>query len=262
VQKEKVSYAIGMDIGQNLKRRGFEVDVDVLANAMKDIFAGKTPKYTEQESRQTMQTYMADLRTKKDRERVEQAALNKKLGEEFLAANKKKDGVQTKMVDCGNGQMGELQYKILKEGSGTPPKSNDVVSVNYRGTLISGKEFDNSAKRGQPMKQPANSFIRGWNEALPMMKPGAKWELYVPSTLAYGDFQRGEDIQPGSTLIFEVELVSAEPAPPPPPAPAPLTSDIIKVPSKQEMEKGAKIEILKPEEAARLAAEQEKAAKK
>jgi len=207
-------------------------------------------------------TYQTELRAKKESERLEQAALNKKLGEEFLAANKKKDGVQTKMIDCGNGQMGELQYKILKDGSGTPPKTNDVVAVNYRGTLINGKEFDASAKRGQPIKQPANSFIRGWNEALPMMKPGSKWELYIPSILAYGDFARGDDIQAGSTLIFEVELVSVEPAPPPPPPPAPLTSDIIKVPSKQEMEKGAKIEILKPEDAAKLAAEQEKNAKK
>jgi FKBP-type peptidyl-prolyl cis-trans isomerase FklB len=256
VQKEKVSYAIGMNWGQQLKRAGFDVDVEVIANAIKETMAGKTPKYTEMQAREALNAYQMDLRKKKDEERVKLAEKNKKEGEAFLAANKSKPGVKTKTVELADGKTAEMQYKVITEGTGAMPHSNDVVSVNYRGTLINGKEFDSSAKHGQ-LKRPANSLIRGWTEALQMMKTGSKWELYLPSTLAYSDFPMGQDIEPGSTLIFEVELVGVEAPPPPPPPAAPLTSDIIKVPSAEELKKGAKIEVLKPEEAAKLAAEQQ-----
>jgi hypothetical protein len=151
-----------------------------------------------------------------------------------------------------NGTTAELQYKVITEGTGAIPKSNDTVTVNYRGTLINGKEFDSSAKHGaQPSKFQVGRVVRGWTEALQMMKAGSKWEIYLPSTLAYEDRGAGPNIEPGSTLIFEMELLSAEtPAPPPPPQP--LTSDIIRVPSAEELKKGAKIEVIKPEDLEKL----------
>jgi FKBP-type peptidyl-prolyl cis-trans isomerase FklB len=252
-QKEKVSYSIGMSIGRNLKRGGYEVNVDTLANAIKDILDGKEPKLTDAQSQEIMTSYTKELRAKQEQERVKQAEINKKAGEEFLAENKKKPGIKTHTVTLPDGKTAEMQYKVLAEGSGPSPKSNDIVAVNYRGTLINGKEFDNSAKHGQPMKRAANGFIRGWTEALTMMKPGAKWELYLPASLAYGD-RPMPDIEPGSTLIFEMELVSFEPPPPATP-PQPLTSDIIRVPSAEGLKKGEKIEVLKPEDVEKAKAE-------
>jgi hypothetical protein len=146
-----------------------------------------------------------------------------------------------------------MQYKVITEGTGAIPKTNDTVLVNYRGMLIGGKEFDNSAKRGgQPAKFPVNRVVRGWTEALQMMPVGSKWELYLPSSLAYGENGYGPTIEPGSTLIFEMELTGIEGPTPPPAAPAPLTSDIIRVPSAEELKKGAKIEVIKPEDLEKL----------
>jgi FKBP-type peptidyl-prolyl cis-trans isomerase len=249
--KEKASYAIGMSIGNNLKRGNLEVDIDVLASALKDVQSGRELRLTEQQVQEAIRNYQTESQKKL-------AEKNKKLGEAFLAENKTKPGVKTHTVTLGaDGATAEMQYKVLAEGTGAIPKTNDIVTVNYRGTLIDGKEFDSSAKRGQPMKRAANGLVRGWTEALVMMKAGSKWELYLPSALAYGDAgnrMSNPPIEPGATLVFEVELVSFE-APAPPPAPQPLTSDIIKVPSADELKKGAKIEVIKPEEAARLAAE-------
>jgi FKBP-type peptidyl-prolyl cis-trans isomerase FklB len=240
-QKEKVSYGIGMDIGRNLKQRGYDVDADLLAGAIKDVIAGKDLKLTEQEAREALQAYSKELAAKQDQERVKTAAKNRQAGEEFLAANKKKQGIQTQTVTLADGATAELQYKIITEGTGAIPKSNDMVIVNYRGTLIDGKEFDGSAKNGAPLKRPANQLIRGWTEALQMMKVGSKWEIYLPSSLAYGDRPAGPLIGPGSTLVFEIELVDID-------TPKPLTSDIIRVPSAEELKAGAKIEVLKPED--------------
>jgi FKBP-type peptidyl-prolyl cis-trans isomerase FklB len=131
------------------------------------------------------------------------------------------------------------------------------VTVNYRGTLIDGTEFDNSYKRGEPWTTGVTGVIKGWTEALQLMKPGAKWELYIPSALAYGERGQGAQIGPNATLIFEVELVSVKKQEPPP-APEPVTSDIIKVPSKEEMDKGAKIEVIKKEDLEKLLKEQKK----
>jgi hypothetical protein len=144
-----------------------------------------------------------------------------------------------------------MQYKVVTEGTGATPKSNDTVTVNYKGTLINGKEFDSSAKRGQPAKFQVNRVVRGWTEALQMMKAGSKWELFIPSVLAYGD-TGNQSIEPGSTLIFEVELVGSDAPPPPPPPAQPLTSDIIRVPSAEELKHGAKIEVIKPEDLEKL----------
>jgi hypothetical protein len=157
-----------------------------------------------------------------------------------------KPGVKAHAVILEDGTTAEMQYKVVTEGTGAMPKTNDTVTVNYRGTLINGKEFDSSAKRGQPAKFQVNRVIRGWTEALLMMKAGSKWELFIPSSLAYKD-AGGPGIEPGSTLIFEVELVDN--AGPQPPTPAqPLASDIIRVPSAEALRKGAKIEVIKAED--------------
>lgn len=250
--KEKASYGIGMFFGNQIKRSNMEVDPDVVSAAMREVLGGKETKLTEQQASEAIRTYQQS-------ERKKVAEKNKAEGEAFLAENKKKPGVKTQQVRLADGTTAEMQYKVITEGTGPIPKSNDVVSVNYRGTLINGKEFDSTAKRGVPMKRAANQLIRGWTEALQMMKAGSKWEIYLPSTLAYGDMGN-PSIEPGSTLIFEMELLSSE-APQPPPAPQPLTSDIIKVPSAEELKKGAKIEVIKPEDAARMAQEAQDKAK-
>jgi FKBP-type peptidyl-prolyl cis-trans isomerase FklB len=243
--KENASYGIGMTFGNQLKRAGFEVDLEAIVTAMKDVMAGRETKMNEQQAREAIMAYQQDYRKKL-------AEKNKLAGEEYLAANKKKEGVKTHTVTLPDGKTAELQYKVLKEGSGTKPTTNDTVTVNYRGTTIDGKEFDSSAKRGQPAKFPVTRVVKGWTEALQLMPVGSKWEIYLPSTLAYGDMGSGPVIEPGAALVFEVELVSAEPQPAPQaatPAPSqPLTSDIIRVPSADEMKKGAKIEVIKQED--------------
>ncbi len=254
-EKEKVSYAIGMNVGNNLKRGGYEIDVDVLAGAIRDVMAGTETKMNETQAREALNGYQKELSAKRDEDRKKSAEKNKQEGAAWLAENKKKIGVKVHEVKLQDGTMAELQYKVITDGTGAIPKTNDSVTVNYRGTLINGKEFDSSAKHGQPGKFQVNRVVRGWTEALQMMKVGSKWELYVPSSLAYGDFGSGQDIQPGATLIFEVELVSID-------TPPPLTSDIIRVPSAEELKAGAKVEVIKSEDVEKAKAEAEKNAKK
>jgi len=243
-EKEKVSYGIGMNIGNNLKRGSYDVDVDLIAKAIKDVLAGKETLMTEQQAQETLMAYQKEMRAKQEEKNKQLAEANRKKGEAWLAENKKKEGVQVKEVALPDGTKAELQYKIITEGTGEPPNNGDTVTVNYKGTLIDGTEFDSSYKRGQPASFNVNGVIKGWTEALLMMKPGSKRELYIPASLAYADRGQGAKIEPGSTLIFEVELLSAKsPAPP-----APTTSDIIKVPSAEELKAGAKIEVIKPED--------------
>ena len=244
-QKHNMSYAIGMNIGNSIKRGGVDLDVEAMSGAIKDVLDGKTPKLTEQQASEAMRSYQMEARAKHEQVQRETAEKNKKEGAAFLAENKTKPGVKTLPVKLEDGTTAEMQYKVITEGTGAMPKTNDTVTVNYKGTLINGKEFDSSAKRGQPAKFQVNRVIRGWTEALQMMKGGSKWELFIPSTLAYKD--GGGPVEPGSTLIFEVELLSAETPQPPPPA-QPLTSDIIRVPSAEELKKGAKIEVIKAED--------------
>jgi FKBP-type peptidyl-prolyl cis-trans isomerase len=250
--KDKASYAIGMYFGNQIKRGNMDIDVETVNSAMRDVLAGKTLKLTDQQAQEAIRTYQTA-----EQKRVSDK--NKKECEAFLAENKKKPGVKTQEVKLADGSTAEMQYKVITEGTGEIPKSNDVVSVNYKGTLPNGKEFDSSAKHGgQPSKFPVTRVVRGWTEALEMMKVGSKWELYLPATLAYGDRGYPPDIAPGATLIFEMELMGIEP-PAPPPAPAqPLTSDIIRVPSAEELKKGAKIEVLKPEDVEKAKKEAEK----
>ena len=254
-EKEKVSYAIGMNVGNNLKRGGYDIDVDVLAGAIRDVMAGTEPKMNETQAREALNGYQKELSAKRDEERKKSAEKNKQEGAAWLAENKRKTGVRVQEVKMPDGAMAERQYKVITEGTGATPKTNDSVSVNYKGTLINGKEFGSSAKHGQPGKFQLTRVVRGWSEALQMMKVGSKWELYVPSTLAYGDYGQGPDIQPGATLIFEVELLSID-------TPPPLTSDIIRVPSAEEIKAGAKVEVIKPEDVEKARAEAEKNAKK
>jgi len=247
--KEKASYAIGMYFGNQVKRSNMDLDEEVVIAAMKDMLAGKDARMTDPEAQAVIRSYNMESRKKL-------AEKNKALGDTFLAENKKKEGVKSQTVTLADGKTAEFQYKVITEGNGPSPKSNEVVSVTYRGTLINGKEFDSTAKHGgAPMKRAANQLIRGWTEALQMMKVGSKWEIYLPSSLAYGD-NGSPSIDPGSTLIFEMELLGIEPPQAPPVAqahPQPLTSDIIKVPSAEELKKGAKIEVIKPEDAAKAA---------
>jgi FKBP-type peptidyl-prolyl cis-trans isomerase len=244
--KQNMSYAIGMNIGNSMKRGGVELDVEAMTGAIKDVLAGHTLKLTDQQAREAMQAYQTEARTKHEQVQREAAEKNKKEGAAFLAENKAKPGVKTQTVKLEDGTTADFQYKVVTEGNGAKPSTNDTVTVNYRGTLINGTEFDSSAKRGQPAKFPVTRVIRGWTEALQMMKAGSKWQLFIPSTLAYRD-GGGPGIEPGSTLIFDVELLGVD-APQPPPPPQPLTSDIIRVPSAEELKKGAKIEVIKPED--------------
>jgi FKBP-type peptidyl-prolyl cis-trans isomerase FklB len=201
-QKDKVSYAIGMNIGSNLHKQSVDVDPKILQQGLEDGMAGGKTLLSEDEARATLTEFQTEMR-KKQQEKMQQAgAENKKDGDAFLAANKTKDGV----VALPSG----LQYKILTAGTGPKPTASDSVVCNYRGTLIDGKEFDSSYKRGQPATFPVAGVIKGWTEALQLMPVGSKWQLFVPSELAYAERGSGPDIGPNATLIFEVELISIQ----------------------------------------------------
>jgi FKBP-type peptidyl-prolyl cis-trans isomerase FklB len=208
-QKEKFSYALGMKMGQNLGKQSVPVDPAILARGLKDGLAGGKTLLTDDEAQAALKAVQDEVRAKQQAKMQEAqeatkkvAEANKKEGETFLTENKGKDGV----VTLASG----LQYKILKEGTGPKPTASDSVSCNYQGTLINGKEFDSSYKRGQPATFPVSGVIKGWTEALQLMPVGSKWQLFIPSDLAYGDRGAGADIGPGDTLIFEVELLSIE----------------------------------------------------
>ena len=248
-EKSRVSYAIGLSIGHNFKQQGLDVDPDLVGRAIKDVITGGTELLTEAQMRETLQNFQKEFRTR-------QLAKFKVEGEAFLATNKMNPGVKTLSVTLPSGQTSELQYLVITNGDGPVPKATDRVSVNYRGTLINGTEFDSSFKRGRPATFPVSGVIPGWTQALEKMTVGSKWKLFIPSELAYGERGSQPTIPPNSTLIFDVELLSIEAAPPAPAAPAQLTSDIIKVPSAEEMSKGAKIETLKSEDVLKAQAQQ------
>jgi len=197
-EKEKLGYSIGMDIGATLKRQSVEVDVDALTKGLKDSYTGGKTLLTEEESRQAIVEYQKQVMAKQAEAMKILGEKNKVDGERFLAENGKKEGVKT--LPSG------LQYKVITPGTGKSPKLTDTVTTNYRGTLIDGKEFDSSYKRGEPATFPVSGVIAGWTEALQLMKEGAKWEIFLPPDLAYGERGAGRDIGPNATLIFEVEL--------------------------------------------------------
>jgi len=216
-QKEKASYAIGLNIGKSMHKDSVDVDPNIVLRGMKDGLAGNKPLLTDDEARATMVALQADLRKNQEAKMLVQGETNKKEGETFLAENKAKDGVVT--LPSG------LQYKILKEGTGPKPAATDTVVCNYKGTLLDNTEFDSSYKRGQPATFPVSGVIKGWTEALQLMPVGSKWELFIPSDLAYGARGGpGGGIGPNATLVFEVELMSIQPkaevqAPKPTPPP-------------------------------------------
>ena len=202
--RDKESYALGMNIARGLKGQSVDVDPAVLTRAIKDVLTGAKPLLTDDEAMEALKKLQVEVRQKQETERKELADKNLREGQEFLAANKTKDGVTT--LPSG------LQYKILTQGNGPKPTPNDTVVCQYRGTLIDGTEFDSSYKRGQPATFPVNRVIKGWTEALELMPVGSKWQLFVPPDLAYGDRGAGNLIGPNATLIFEVEVLSIQAA--------------------------------------------------
>jgi FKBP-type peptidyl-prolyl cis-trans isomerase FklB len=201
-QKERTSYAIGADIGNMLSRQPVDIDVDSFLKGAGDYLNKKKLLLTDQELKDILTGLQKEMVAKQEERMKTLGDKNKKDGETFLAENKKKEGVKTLLSG--------LQYKVIKEGTGKMPKATDTVTTNYRGTLIDGTEFDSSYKRGQPATFPVNGVIKGWTEALQLMKMGSKWQLFVPSDLAYGDRGAGPQVGPNAVLIFEVELLSVQ----------------------------------------------------
>lgn len=195
---EKVSYCIGHQIGSELRGGKLEISVEVLAKALAEAYEGKPQRMTDEQMMETMTNFQKTRRTKMEAERKEASEKGRAEGKAFLDENVKKEGVKT----TASG----LQYKVIDPGKGKTPKATDTVRVHYRGRLIDGTEFDSSYKRGEPAEFPVGGVIKGWTEALQLMKEGAKYELYIPSDLAYGENGAGRDIPPNATLIFEVEL--------------------------------------------------------
>lgn len=190
---KEISYALGLSIGNNFRTTGIkDLNIEEFVKGLEDVFKENQPKISYEQAQQLINTYFTNLQS----ERME---LNLKAGEEFLAINKKKEGVVT--LDSG------LQYQVLKEGNGKKPKATDQVTCHYHGTLIDGTVFDSSVERGQPATFGVNQVIAGWVEALQLMSEGSKWRLFIPSKLAYGTQGAGSTIEPNSTLIFDVEIL-------------------------------------------------------
>ena len=230
-ERSRVSYALGMMVGQSWKAHGAtDLDYDLVMQGIKDTQSGNTPLMTVSQMRMTLGQYQQELAKQQEEKREELAAKNLNIADAFMAKNKTQNGVIT-MPDG-------LQYKIIKEGTGPSPSNGDTVTVSYVGTLTDGTQFDSSDKASFQL----TSIIPGWREALTHMNVGAQWQLFIPPDLAYGPYGRPPQIEPNSVLIFKVHLLSIE-------HPKPITSDIIKVPSAEEMKQGAKIEIIKPEDA-------------
>ena len=253
----KRSYALGAKYGQSLKQLSLEIDIDTFVEGLRHGLAASS-LLADTEISAILEQISSDARAANQRKKAELVESNRKAGQAFLKANADKEGV----VTLASG----LQYKVIKEGTGPKPKATDLVEVHYRGTLIDGQEFDSSFKRGKPASFGVSNVIKGWTEALQLMNVGSKWKLFIPSELAYGSRGTGPMIGPNATLIFEVELLNIKA---PPPLPTGITSDIIRVPSKQEIEEGAEVEVIKAEdiedykekEAKRRKTEQESEAK-
>ena len=235
----KRSYGLGANYGKLLDRQSIAIELDSFVEGLKDGLA-KESLLSDEEIQSVLKAITDELRARSTKQREEASANNQKAGEDFLAANSKNDGVIT--LKSG------LQYKVVTEGDGPVPSSKDTVSVHYRGTLIDGTEFDSSYKRGKPANFGVTGVIKGWTEALQLMKVGSKWQVFIPSELAYGARGTGTNIGPHSALVFDVELLGITTPPVPKSTAKPITSDIIKVPSAEELKKGAKIEVIKADE--------------
>jgi FKBP-type peptidyl-prolyl cis-trans isomerase FklB len=200
--KEKDGYAVGINIGRNLKKQPVDLDAPSVLRGIKDALAGNKSLLTDAELDAALKRLQDESAKKQDAELQKQGEANMKEGETFLADNKTKDGVVT--LPSG------LQYKIVSAGTGAKPALSDTVVCNYKGTFINGTEFDSSYKRGKPASFPVAGVIKGWTEALQLMPVGSKWQLFVPSELAYGSRGAGGAIGPNQTLVFEVELISIQ----------------------------------------------------
>jgi FKBP-type peptidyl-prolyl cis-trans isomerase FklB len=198
-ENDRISYSLGYQIGGDFKRQGTDLKSDLVVQGIQDALKGDKPRMAPEEMKKTLVELKRKVTATQQEERKMSAEKSRAEGETFLAENAKKEGVVT--LPSG------LEYKILKEGTGASPQATDNVTVHYRGTLIDGTEFDSSHKRNQPAIFRVNGVIRGWTEALQMMKPGAKWQLFIPAKLAYGERGTGSAIPPNSALIFEVELL-------------------------------------------------------
>lgn len=201
-QKEKESYSIGYQVGQNMKMDGVDVDSDALIKGLLDAIGGKEPRLANEEMRKLIVDLKKRSREAQMRKLQEQSAKNLTDGLKFLEENAGKEGV--KVTESG------LQYKVIREGDGSLPKAEDRVTVHYRGTLLNGKEFDSSYARNKPETFDVDGIIKGWTEALQLMKVGSKWQLFIPPDLAYGKGGMGEKIPSNSVLIFDVELLGIE----------------------------------------------------
>jgi FKBP-type peptidyl-prolyl cis-trans isomerase FklB len=200
-KNDTLSYCIGMNLGQNFKQQNLDIAPAILSAGIADLKDSKT-LLSQEQMMQFLTNFQQEMMAKSQAEKAAQGEVNKKAGEAFLAENAKKEGVKT--LPSG------LQYKVITEGTGPIPTDKDKVKTHYRGTLIDGKEFDSSYKRGEPAVFPTTGVIKGWTEALLLMKTGSKWMLYIPSGLAYGEQGAGNDIGPNATLIFEIELIGIE----------------------------------------------------
>lgn len=199
-QKDSVSYSIGLDIGKNLKRQEVEVDAQILAKGLQDALMGSAQVMSDSQVQACMTGFQQQMMAKQQEKMRTEGDKNKKAADAWLAENKKKENVIT--LPSG------LQYKVMKMGTGKKPVDTSTVTVNYRGTLTDGTEFDNSYKRGEPATFPVKGVIRGWTEALKLMPVGSKWQLFVPPDLGYGERGMGQAIPPNAALVFEVELLS------------------------------------------------------
>ncbi|MCK5720325.1 MAG: FKBP-type peptidyl-prolyl cis-trans isomerase [Thiomargarita sp.] len=198
---DKQSYSIGYNYVQLLKRQGIEIELPFLIKAIEDVFYNNKPLLSEDEVKQNLQDIKKEMMAKQQEKSEQQAQINLAEGQTFLAENASKDGV----VSLASG----LQYKVITEGTGKTPSATDKVTTHYEGTLINGTVFDSSYKRGQPATFPVNGVIKGWTEALQLMQEGAKWQLFIPSDLAYGGRgAAGGKIGPNAILIFDIELIS------------------------------------------------------
>lgn len=205
-QKDKVSYGIGVDMVRNFKKQGIEADLDQVIKGMRDSASGAKLLISDAEMKKNLADYQQELAGKQAQLKLLTAENNKRNGEAFLAANKKKEGIMT--LPSG------LQYKILKAGTGNKPTDTSSVTCRYRGTLLDGTEFDNSERIGYPVTfYVKDSVIAGWSEALKLMPAGSKWQVFVPSGLAYGEKGAGRDIGPNATLIYEIDLIAVNPQP-------------------------------------------------
>jgi FKBP-type peptidyl-prolyl cis-trans isomerase FklB len=201
-QKDSVSYVIGMNIGKDMKTRSISVNPDLMLKGLRDGLNDAKSMIDEAAVQRVMMAFQQEMTEKQREVNNKIGEKNKKDGEAFLAMNKNRDSVVT--------QPSGLQYKVLRQGTGKTPTAKDTVVVHYRGSLLDGKEFDNSYKRGEPISFPVTGVIKGWIEALQLMKEGDKWEVYIPSELGYGERGAGQMIGPNSVLIFEVELISVK----------------------------------------------------